>query len=108
MARKALLAFIAFLAIAVATLYHSSFSTLTPSDLIKMKEAYGVAVQGRVEGVFFENGLTHFYISDDLSKVRAVYDGLIDSKEIIAIGDWKGEIFYVRDILKKCHTEYGG
>jgi len=108
MAKKVLLPFAAFLALVIVTLYHSSSSTISPSDLIGMKEAHGVAVQGKVEETFSENGQTYFYISDGRSKIRAVYAGQVNYGDIIALGDWKEGIFYVKEVLKKCHTEYGG
>ncbi|MEM0351352.1 MAG: hypothetical protein QXR27_00190 [Archaeoglobaceae archaeon] len=108
MAKKVLITFLVFLTFVMVILYHSSFSALTPSDLIMLDHAYNVAVRGKVENVVLENGFTKFYISDNSNKIKALYIGEITSNEIIAIGDWKDGIFYVREVLKKCHTEYGG
>lgn len=108
MAKKAFLAFFVFLALAIFTLYHSTSSMLKPSDLTIMDSAYNIAIKGKIEMIKIENGLSYFYISDDLNRVKAVYKGEVSSGEIIARGDWDGKIFYVKEILSKCHTEYGG
>lgn len=108
MVKKVFVAFLAFVALAIFTLYHSSSSSLSPSDLLKLEKAENVAVQGKVEKITRENEYTIFYISDGLSKVKAIYKGEIASSEIIATGNWENGVFYVKEILSKCHTEYGG
>ncbi|MEM0089045.1 MAG: cytochrome c maturation protein CcmE [Archaeoglobaceae archaeon] len=108
MVRKVFIAFSVFIALAIFTLYHSSSSSLSPSDLIKIPKAENVVVQGKVENVTRNSEYTIFYISDGVSKVKAIYKGEISSTEIIATGTWENEVLYVKEILSKCHTEYGG
>lgn len=108
MVKKAFAAFLVFLVLAIFTLYHASSSFLSPKDLIGLDKAHGVVVRGKVENITRNGEFTVFYISDGVSKVEAIYSGEISSNEIIATGDWENGVFYVREILSKCHTEYGG
>lgn len=108
MVKKVFVAFLAFIALAIFTLYHASSSSLSPSDLINLEKAENVAVQGKVENATRNNEYTIFYISDGVNKVKAIYKGEIASSEIIATGNWENGVFYVKEILSKCHTEYGG
>ncbi|MDK2796324.1 MAG: hypothetical protein PWQ58_1523 [Archaeoglobaceae archaeon] len=108
MRRVALILLIAFAGFAVFTLYHSVSSTLTPSDLLNMAKAENLVVSGRVENLTKEDGIVYFYITDEKSKIRAVYRGEIAGEEVIATGDWNNGTFYVKELLSKCHTEYKG
>ena len=108
MPRLAPLLLVAFVVFAAFTLYHSISSSLTPSDLIKMERAESVVVSGRVENLTREDGFFGFYISDGKSKIRAVYRGEVRGEDVIATGDWDNGTFYVKELLSKCHTEYGG
>lgn len=108
MVKKVLTAFVAFITLAILTLYHASSSSLSPSDLVNLEKAENVVVRGKVEKVAHNGDQTVFYISDGAIRVRAIYRGEISSTEIIATGDWQNGVFYVREILSKCHTEYGG
>ncbi|MEM0203972.1 MAG: cytochrome c maturation protein CcmE [Archaeoglobaceae archaeon] len=108
MVKKVFIAFLAFIALAIFTLYHSSSSSLSPSDLVKIAKAENVVVQGKVENVTRNSEYTIFYISDGVSKVKAIYKGEVTSSEVIATGNWENGVLYVREILGKCHTEYGG
>ncbi|MFN3383917.1 MAG: cytochrome c maturation protein CcmE [Archaeoglobaceae archaeon] len=108
MGRRVFVVFLAFIALAIFTLYHSSSSSLSPSDLLNLERAENVAVQGKVEVIERNETQTIFYISDGVNKVKAIYKGEVTSSEIIAVGDWKDGFFYVRELLSKCHTEYGG
>lgn len=108
MPKYALILLLVFIGFAIFTLYHSSSSSLTPSELLKIQNAENIVVSGRVENRSHSNGLFYFYITDEKAKILAVYEKEVSGEEVIATGDWKDGIFYVKEILTKCHTEYKG
>lgn len=108
MGKKVFVLLLIFIALAIFTLYHSSSSSMSPSEVVRLEKAKNVAVHGKVEKVTRDKEYTIFYISDGVSEVKAIYEGEVTSSEIIAIGDWENGVFYVKEILSKCHTGYGG
>ncbi|MEM1578848.1 MAG: cytochrome c maturation protein CcmE [Archaeoglobaceae archaeon] len=105
---KKLILLLVFAVLAIYALYHSASSSITPSELIVMQNAKGVVVTGKVEEKSYSNGYTHFYISDGKTRIKAIYKGEISASEVVATGDWIEGILYVKELLGKCHTEYGG
>lgn len=108
MPRIALVLLIVFGGFAIFTLYHSVSSSLSPSDLATMENSENVVVTGKVEDLRYEDSFAHFYITDGKKKIKALYKGEITGDEIVATGDWKNGIFYVKEVLSKCHVEYKG
>lgn len=107
-AKKIFVMLLIFIALTIFTLYHSTSSSLSPSDLVKLERVKNVVVKGMIENVTRDDVYTIFYISDGVSKVKAIYKGDVTSSEVIATGDWENGVFYVKEVLSKCHTEYGG
>ncbi len=106
----ALIALIAFTAIAGFALFHSISPYVTPSQLLKMESANNVQVVGVMKNLRYLGNVTEFYLSDGSADVRVVYTGRAKEveSEIVVVGDWKNGVLYAKNILRKCHTEYTG
>lgn len=110
MAKLALLGFVVFISLAAVVLFHSISPYLTPSQILSMGEAKNVKVIGKAKEVSINGSSTIFKITDGTAEILAVYSGILEftSEEIVAVGDWNGNFLIAKEILQKCHTEYGG
>ncbi len=110
MSKKLAAAFVIFLGISAVALFHSITPYTTPSEIINSPRATGVQVVGRMVDLKYEDGRTVFILTDGKNGVKVIYHGRLDyiDSEIVVVGDWNGSVLVAKEILRKCHTEYGG
>lgn len=92
------------------SLFHSLSPYTTVSDLVGIENAKNVQVIGDIVkgSIFVKDNKTFFKITDSISEIDVVYNGLINyyDGQVVVVGDVKNGKLYATQVLRKCHTEY--